>query len=599
MSGLRFTRIALISSFLGVAVFAHSTIEYTVEPKPADSSMHVTVSFTADSTFTDIQAPNWAPGSYRLQEMSRNMKNVSAKSDGNAIEIHQRNDYTWSLIASPGTKVSFAYDLPMNVSGGAVNYAGPATYVYLTQRKEEDCLVNIKLPDGWKIATGLEDVRGKQNVFKAPTYDVLADCPVSMGDLIIDTYKSHGKTHYIVLRGASKQFVDRDYLIRVCKKVSDYEGDFFGGLPFNHYVWHFSVNPNVDGAGGLEHLNSTQISMAAGMGFGTIGVYSHEYFHLWNVKRIRSGVLGPFDYTKLPKTGALWWLEGVTDYYAHLLPSRYGMFDDTEFYRSLLSNYNSVQSNPAHLEVSPHEASLRVGEASNGRGNSNGYRISYYNFGYITGFCLDVEIRSLTKGKRSLDDVEYALWEMCKDSKPGFAEDEIRKLCIKFGGPAMGDYYDKVVMKGGDSPVPDQLAKLGMEIKDVEDEVKDLGFSYAPSPADKAIRVQTPSTDMREKLKAGDLIVSINGQPTCGDTTRSGVVAMNALTKGLKAGDTLTLQVKRESGAESVTSTVQVRKRTVKKVVEMANATAEQKALRNGLLYGKAMKPAPLFDHSK
>lgn len=599
MSGLLLPRLASIACATGISVFAYSTVEYTVEPKPTDNSLHVAVSFTTNTTFTNIQAPNWAPGSYRLQEMSRNMKNVAAKSDGKSIELHQRNDYTWSIITPPGSKVTFEYDVPSNVNAGAINFSGPSTYVYLDGRKEEDCLMKINLPEGWKIATGLEAVRGKKDTYKAPDYDVLADCPVSAGDLIIDTYVSHGKTHYIAMRGAAKAFVDRDYLVRVCKKVSDFQGDFFSGFPFSHYVWHFAVNPNVDGAGGLEHLNSTQISMAAGMGFATVGVYSHEYFHLWNVKRIRSSVLGPFDYTQLPKTGALWWLEGVTDYYAHLLPTRYNLFDDQEFYRQLLNNYNTVQNNPAHLEVGPHEASLRVGEASNGRGNSNGYRISYYNFGFITGFCLDVEIRSLTKGKRSLDDVEYALWNMCKDGKPGFAEDEIRKQCIRFGGPSMGDYYDRIVMKGGDSPVPDQLAKLGLEIKDVEEEFKDIGFTWTPSPADKAVRLSNPRADVRDVLKTGDLVVSINGKPTSGDTTRSGVQMMNALVASFKDGDTLTIQVKRESGVETVKSTVQMRKRTVKRIVEKADATTEQKALRAGLLYGKAMKPGVLFDHSK
>ncbi|MBX3118638.1 MAG: M61 family metallopeptidase [Fimbriimonadaceae bacterium] len=600
MRGQPLSRFILISSLALAALQSFATIDYTVEPMPDAGELRVAVSFTADTTFTDIQAPNWAPGSYRLQEMSRTMKEVTAKDGaGQTIEMRQPNAYTWSMIAKPGTKVTFAYTVPRAFVAGALEYPGPATYVYVVGRKEEDCRLAVKLPKDWKIATGLDPVRGSEHTYSAPTYDVFADCPVSMGDLIIDTYASRGRTHSIALRGAAKEFVDRDYLIRICKYISDFQADFFSGLPFKHYVWHFNVNDRTDGAGGLEHLNSTSISMAAGMGVGTIGVYSHEYFHLWNVKRIRSAVLGPFDYTQLPKTGALWWLEGVTDYYAHLLPTRYNLFDDQELYRVLVNNHNAVQNNAAHLEVSPHEASMRVGETNNGRGNSNGYRISYYNYGWVAGFCLDVEIRRLTGGKRSLDDVMKALWEMCKDDQAGFPEDEIRRQCIRFGGPEMGAYYDKIVMDAGDMPVPEQLARMGLEMKDVEEETKDLGFNWAPMPGEKAIRVSNPRADVRDALKVGDLIVAINGKPACGDTTRSGVLAMNALIESVAEGEVLTLTIKRESGTDTVKSTVQIRKRTVKRVVELPNATEEQKTLRAGWMYGKAMKPGTLFDHSK
>jgi predicted metalloprotease with PDZ domain len=120
-----------------------------------------------------------------------------------------------------------------------------------------------------------------------------------------------------------------------------------------------------------------------------------------------------------------------------------------------------VRSNPARLTVSPYQASFQVAAANNGRGNSNGFQISYYNLGWLAGMCLDIEIRQQSGGKHSLDDVAHALYDLCKDNKPGFEEDEIRKQCIRFGGPSLGAFYDKVVMSPGELPIEEQLAKVG------------------------------------------------------------------------------------------------------------------------------------------
>lgn len=452
--------------------------------------------------------------------------------------------------------------------------------------------MQFMLPQGWSVATGLEESKKSSSLFSAPTYDVLADCPVTAGSFIVDTYTSRGKHHIITLRNAPKSKVNRENLLKACKFVTDSEADFFGGLPYDKYVWHFSVNDAADGAGGLEHLNSTQIGLASGVGPRAVSVLAHEFFHLWNVKRIRSKVLGPFDYDQLPKTGGLWWLEGVTDYYANLLLTRYGWWQPESLYSYFVRELNNVRQNPARLEISPYQSSYRVGEANNGRGNSNGYKISYYDLGSLCGMLLDIEIRAQSAGKHSLDDVERALWEMCKENQPGFEEDEIRKQCIRFGGPSLGEFFDKVVMTPGELPVEGQLGKVGLRLADVEESYVDNGFTLQANPQDKGASVRNVHGDAAKLLKDGDLLIAFNGVSLEENGPMAIGGAIQKATASIKAGDTLNLTIRRDGQPVVLTVTAFAAKRTIKKIEAIPEATPAQLKLRQDWIYA-GKKPLP------
>jgi len=205
--------------------------------------------------------------------------------------------------------------------------------------------------------------------------------------------------------------------------------------------------------------------MGTDINAGMAGLLAHEYLHLWNVKRTRSKVLGPFDYTQLPKTGALWWLEGVTDYLTQSLLRRYGRTTDVEFFADVARNLSGLERSEGYKMVSPYDCSYRIGEAADGMGNSHGFGMSYYECGFLLGLVFDIELMDQTQGKRSLDDVERALWKICKDGKPGFDEGEIRNQLVLAGGEAFGDLYDKLVMKPGVIPVSKTLAKIGLKLE--------------------------------------------------------------------------------------------------------------------------------------
>ncbi|MBX3096954.1 MAG: M61 family metallopeptidase [Fimbriimonadaceae bacterium] len=542
---MRFVVASLGALFLMAAAAAQ--VDYVVSVSEEPSALNVTLSFDAIGSTTAVRMPNWAPGSYALRDNYLAVKDLKVMVGRAEVTPTQDKD-RWAIAARPGDRVTVSYSLPATLDATRViHWSGPSSYLYVEGRTQEPCTLRINTPSGWKVAIGLDDPRGREP-YHASTYDVLADNPVSIGDLMIDEYIARGTRHQIVMRGAARDFVDRRAMVAACKRISETQIDFFRGSPMTKYVWHFNVNDRHDGAGGLEHLSSTQISFGAGMQNGAVGVFSHEYFHLWNVKRIRSRVLGPFDYTQLPVTGALWWLEGVTDYYAHLLLSRAEQHTESDFYGQLERNLAAVERNESYNTVGPDESSRRVGETNNGRGNSNGFGLSYYNLGFLAGFCLDIEIREKSGNRYSLDDVTHALWDMNRDDKPGFEEGEIRRQCIRFGGPTMGAFYDKLIMSPGPQPIGDQLAKIGLELVTKSVPTADYGFTYAAAPALNGLRVSQINGPATGLLEDGELIVSINGSPTDMGTTYELVEAYQAITDSIPLMGSVELRVKNAAG---------------------------------------------------
>jgi predicted metalloprotease with PDZ domain len=608
LSGSR--SLAVIAAVAGSVCCARADIKYTVEAKPNDGILHVTMEIPNTSNGCKLQIPNWGPGGYVLRDGFARVQNLSATdSSGKQLKLDTKIEVfpkpfmqgdvekvasnrvcTWTV--APADKTIVQYDVPSPLNDGSLHWAGPATYIYETSRLRERCVLDIKVPKGWPVYTGLVETKMGSHEYTAKTYDVLADNPVSTGDLTVDSYISRGKTHWIVMRGAPRAKVDRAKLIKACKFVSDMETDFFGdSAPYDHYVWHFAVNDNADGAGGLEHLASTEITLAQGVGPRAVDVLAHEFFHLWNVKRIRSKVLGPFDYTKLPETGAIWWLEGVTDYYAYTLLHRYGWTDDAGYFATIASNLSIVRRNPAHKEIGPNEASMRVDEDSNGRGNSNGYHISYYNLGWLAGMCLDIEMRSQTEGRHTLDDVEHALWNLCKDDKPGFDEDEIRNQYVKFGGRPMGLVYDRIVMWPDGMRLEDTLAKVGLALVAKPEPYVELGFAFGGGFGGGGLRVTSVGASAAGKLEVGDSIVAVNGVDLSGEPGRAGMAALTRDLRTAVAGKPIKLSIARSGKAMDVEVTPVSASRSTYSVERMANPSAQQKQLGDAWLAKMTFKP--------
>jgi len=456
------TGMILALATLTLASGARAEIRYKVQALPETKQLAVEVTIPTKGAETVVQAPRWMPGFYMQIDYGARLKDFTASApDGQAIPVEAVDANTWKIPSGTNKQVTLRYKAPLEWDEGMGHFSGIATYVYVVGRTQEKCRLLLDLPKDSKVAVGLD---GKGPEYKADTYDTLADNPVTFGSYLEETYTVAGKEHVIAVRGAGAKQINLGLLREECEFVAKAETDFMGGAPYGKYVWHFNVRIGGRGGGGLEHLSSTEISLGSDLTRGMAELLAHEFFHLWNVKRIRSQVLGPFDYTQLPKTGALWWLEGTTDYYSQALLARYGWSSEAEWWGDIARNIANVRRSPARLTTSAYDVSARVGEANNGRGNSNGFGMSYYDYGYVLGLCFDLELLAATKGKRSLDDVEWALWRKCRNNQPGFAEDEIRKQLIAAGGESFGPLYDKLVRTPNDPDVEGALSKVGLEL---------------------------------------------------------------------------------------------------------------------------------------
>ena len=448
-------------SFACVGCFAAT---YEISFDLASSSASVIVKPNS-GTFTEFAMPAWSPGDYRIVDFGKNITDVRFTRLGQQVGGSKTGTNSWrSDEPADAVQYKVATQRPgifsenFRLLPNEVFVHGPAVFGYIDDRKNEASELRLTpYPgDGANVAIGL--TAKEDYIFAAKNYDELIDSPFAMGrsvrtaDFIVG-----GKLHQVAAFGEDSAGVALGSYVSVGQKIAGEALTLFGELPYGKYVFLFDFGGP---GGGLEHANSARLAMWPGDATGAAGFIAHEYFHAFNVKRIRPKPLGPFDYAKPAITGTLWWMEGVTDYYADVITVRAGLKSRESLMRGLSSEYRAFQRDADRLKVSADESSRRVWEAK----NSAGYGINYYTKGKLIGWILDLAIRGNAAGKRSLDDVISTLYTETKNDKPGFEEDRIRELCVKFGGDALGPIYDACVKQAIELPL-DQVAKnVGMVI---------------------------------------------------------------------------------------------------------------------------------------
>lgn len=512
------------------AASAVSVITYTVKPLPETKQFEITLDVPrihGDSL--RVQIPTWSPGAYIVAGFASSIMDVTAQSkDGKALDVTHPDKQTWEVSTHGVTEARIRYhvnnsDLVM-VDGKPkrAHLSGPRSYFYVVGRKNERVEALVIMADaGWKVATSLDGddtprlgPAGATYHFRAPNYDVLADAPIEMGDFAEDTFEVRGVPHRIVLYG-DYAHVDRAKLTEYCKRIAEEEIRFFNDAPMKRYVFMFRVGgPIGRGAGGLEHLGSTEIGFSGPVDDRTRSVIAHEYFHLWNVKRIRPEVLGPFDYIDPPHTKNLWWSEGVTSYYGDLLSRRAGINTDDEYLKHLADTITLLQNNPARLRVTADDSSYNVWNGGGSQGFGN---LSYYTKGELIGLCMDLRIRHETRNRRSLDDVIRDLYRLCdKGRGPGFGEDEIRAAVSRVAGKDLSAFYDALVRSTADMPFAECLAFAGLTIAQAEKPTvsSDSGMFLRPDLKGMRIRGVRPGGAAETAgFMTGDLLTALDGDP--------------------------------------------------------------------------------------
>jgi predicted metalloprotease with PDZ domain len=456
--------LVVIASFLlagsaTAAAQAREAIRYTLRfPAPQTNYVEVEALVPTDGRPSiEMMMAVWTPGSYLVREYARNLEAVAAASGNRAIAIEKTTKNRWRIATGGAREVTLTYRVyshEMTVRNNWVDadfamLNGAPTYLTLVESGVRPHDVTLELPAGWKTSvTGMPDAPGgSPHHYRAPDYDTLVDSPIVAGNPVIHRFAVDGKPHLLVDIGEGGVF-DGERAARDLERIVQTDKRLWGPLPYEKYVF---FNLLVSTGGGLEHKNSVMM-MASRWATGTRARYlgwlslaSHEYFHLWNVKRLRPVELGPFDYEHEVYPRSLWVSEGVTDYYGDLQLARAGLYTPGEYLRELSTAIRALQTTPGRLaqtaEMASFDAWIKQYRPDDNTVNSS---ISYYTKGAVLGFLLDARIRAATQDAKSLDDVMRLAFARYSGAR-GFTPEDFRKTASEVAGTDLGSWFTRAL----------------------------------------------------------------------------------------------------------------------------------------------------------
>lgn len=573
---------------------ARATIDYTVSlAHPERHIFGVTMRIPNVRDQVTLQMPAWN-ALYQIRDFSSHMMQVAAKDDeGHPLPIRKLDKQTWSVTANGNVAVSYSifWDEPgpfasqLNQDHAFLNFG--MLLLYVTDRRAEDTKVAFEdVPEGWRVAVELEAAGGaeghRSGSYVAPSYDELVDAPVEIGHFDEYRMEAGGKPIRIVIHGDSG---DRSRLMESLKRIVDYEVSLMGGAPFREYLFLFHVGNNF-GGGGMEHRNCTAISAEVP---AQLPSYSaHEFFHAWNVKRIRPQSLEPVDFSKEMWTRSLWFAEGVTNTYGAYALERTGLWSPQQFYRNLTDQIKELQSRPAHRWQSVEESSLDAWYEKYPLYTRPEESISYYNKGQIVGVLLDILIRDRTDNRAGLDDVLRALNEEYakagrfyneSDGLRAVMEEAIRKKAPSADAD-LTDFFRSYVSGTQEIPYSDFLARAGWTIRDTRQHRATLGFSVN---RDSAAATTIASVDRESGasdagLKEGDVLIGLNGETF--------PRAPERWLRDHQPEERVTIKVQRGGEERDFSFPLGRQTDAAYQITEIASPTERQRRIRDGILRG-------------
>ena len=432
------------------------TLRYTLAmPAPQTHYFEVKMELGGfPAEYTDVKMPVWAPGSYLVREFSKNVEGLQARTvGGQALAVEKISKNTWRVRHPKQASFSvsyrvYAFELTVRTSfidadHGYLN--GSSVFMYPADNKMLGSTVAVQPAAGWaQVSTALRPTAGKFT-YKAASYDELADSPIEIGNQKVLNFTANGTPHQVAMCGTYS--VDEPKLLADLKRVCEEAHRVVGKNPLDHYL--FIVHNLERGGGGLEHLYSTTLEVGRTT-YGTeagyksfLGLVAHEYFHLWNVKRIRPVALGPFNYDQENYTHLLWVSEGMTEYYSKVINQRAGFISRDEYLGKLANEITAVENTPGNRVQSAAESSfdawIRYYRPNE---NSSNSQISYYDKGDLIGTVLDLSIAEATKGEKHLDDVFRLLYDKYYlGLKRGFTDQEFQDAVAQVAGRRYDDFF--------------------------------------------------------------------------------------------------------------------------------------------------------------
>ena len=476
-------------------------ISYTISmTEPASHLFDVTVDVEglAGAGYVDFQMPRWSPGRYAVFEFAKNVQEARAlgrcapgeRCGTKGYPVERLDTQTWRVGTGDLKEIKFSYRVFADDLSGTfsqldarhANFNGHSVFVYVVGHKHDPVTLKVNAPGGWKVING-QSKSTEQTEFRFANYDLLADTPTEVApDFNVETFEVKGKTYRVVVHSFGDEGGRRAELAKQVERVVRAEVALMPEPDYEQYTFLFHFDPTAKRGDGMEHLNSTQIIQTAALGDArtlddAVGTAAHEFFHVWNVKRLRPAGLGPWDFTRPVVTRGLWVAEGFTNYYGKLAQRRAGLWDDEQLFKSYAGAIGGIESQPGVHLTSAVEASLLAPfidrASSDQKTNLANTIVSYYPKGETVAIALDLLIRGRSKGRASLDDVMRRAYEefylkSAGDSYylrgRGYTLEEFERLASETTGLDLSDFFRRYVHNTERLPYEEALAYVGLRL---------------------------------------------------------------------------------------------------------------------------------------
>ncbi|MGH2575426.1 MAG: M61 family metallopeptidase [Ignavibacteria bacterium] len=575
----------------------NTKITYTLGmSKPTTHLFEVNINFAGlpeNEKFIELMLPVWRPGRYLIFDFASGVQEFQAFDDNNVLlKWAKINKSTWRIETNSLSKISVSYKVyanefnsrtrGLNDEHGFVD--GTSVFMYSEKYRKMPLELKVIPYKDWHVTTGLENMNGDPYRFSAPDYDYFVDCPLEIGnqrdiEFFVPLPWDETKTKKHIISFFGEADYDKDLLIKDLTRIIQKNFLLWEKIPYDKFVFIIHCTPHS--SGGTEHINSTIIGTKASA-FETTESYngflrliSHEFFHTWNVKQFRPKGLTPYDYTKENYTEELWIAEGGTSYYDGLMVLRTGIYDVEDFYKEIIKSVEEERRRPGNRLQSVAESSFDAW-VKYWKGNPQSYNAEtdYYNKGAAVSLVLDLEIRSRTNNKHSLDDVFRTMFERFPLGGTGYSNSDFQKVCEELCSSSFQQFFDDFVY--GTEPIEWEkfLSYAGIELSSEDSTVVPVAGLIASQRSNKIIISEVISGSSAEDagFLQGDEIVAVDG-------SRLSYREMEERIKELNAGENLKLTIFRNDKLKEFTLTLQNRKIANYNIKKISNPTDLQKAI--------------------
>ncbi len=499
----------------------------------------------------DLKLPVWTPGSYLVREYAKHLQDFSVNAGEQSLPWRKLSKNHWQVETTDIDTLTVSYRVFANELSVRTNHLdathgyfnGAALFFRIPGLEKQPIQVTIVPPKPeWHITTPLPAVPEQPNTFQAADFDTLVDSPFEIGCHELHQFQVLGKSHELAIWG--KGNANPAKMIPDIHKIIEVEAQLYGGLPYERYI--FLLHLSSQGNGGLEHKYACSLNYPR-FGFRAQDKYdrfmqlvAHEFFHLWNVKRIRPKALEVFDYDQENYTPSLWFSEGTTSYYDLVIPFRAGIYDAKSFLSKLGKEITRFQTTPGRLVQPLSESSFDAWiKLYRPDANSSNSQISYYLKGEMVSFLLDLLIRQQHGNQRSLDDVMRQMWQQFGQAEIGFTPEQLQTVIQSVAGMDLDDFFGRYVDGTQELPFNQYLEPFGLQVlgDDEEEPVPYLGVKAQTENGREAIKfVEADSPAQLGGIAPGDELLAIDG-------IRVTAAGLSDRLKDYQSGDTIQVTV--------------------------------------------------------